>query len=184
MNIIVQPYGSRKCYCRPDTTWERENKDFYSPDCVDVLYWTPVLFARVGKAGKCIGKKFVSRYYDSVGFGALLYTGDDDVAFTSCADHTSLLPMPLYNPVVLEGEDNTFQVFRNSEPLFECRCQGLAGELDETICRASSLTSLRIGDFVAMELATVSTLASRTDGDTDFRAVFSGNELYDLRILF
>ena len=60
MNIIVQPYGKTLGYCRPDTTWERENKDFYVPESVDTLLWTPVLFARISKAGKCIGEKFVS----------------------------------------------------------------------------------------------------------------------------
>ncbi len=192
MNIIVRPYGSARCYCRPDTTWERENKDFYSPDCVDELYWTPVLFARVCKAGKCIGKKFVSRYYDSIGFGALLYIGHSDgsgeeridIAFTSCADHTSLLPMPLYNPVVLEGKDNVFEVFRNSEPFWKSGDKALTEELEGAICDASALTSLRIGDFVAMELAPMELIASRPEGQVDFKAVYCGNDLYDFKIMF
>lgn len=75
MNIIVKPYGSSICYCRPDTTWERENKDFYSPECVNEIHWTPVVFARISKAGKCVGKKFVERYYDGVGCGMLMYCG-------------------------------------------------------------------------------------------------------------
>ena len=91
MNIIVKPYGSSLCYCRPDTTWERENKDFYSPECVKELHWAPIVFARISKAGKCIGGKFVSRYYDGYSFGVLLYCNDGPLAFTSCADHTSRL---------------------------------------------------------------------------------------------
>ena len=55
MNIIVKPYSGQHCYCRPDTTWERENKDFYVPDGVENLRWAPVLFARISKAGKHIG---------------------------------------------------------------------------------------------------------------------------------
>ena len=38
MNIIIKPHGSNSCYCRPDTTWERENKDFYVPENVGTLY--------------------------------------------------------------------------------------------------------------------------------------------------
>ena len=61
MNIVVKPYGSDLCYCRPDTTWERENRDIYSPECIDEWNAAPILFARISKAGKCISQKFISR---------------------------------------------------------------------------------------------------------------------------
>ena len=73
MNIIVKPYGSELCYCRPDTTWERENRDFYVPEGIGNISWAPVIFARVSKAGKCISPKFASRYFDAFGFGMLMY---------------------------------------------------------------------------------------------------------------
>lgn len=182
MNIIVRPYGSEKCYCRPDTTWERESKDFYVPECTESLFWTPVLFARVNKAGKCIGKKFVSRYYDAVGCGVLLYTGQD-IAFASCADHTSLLPMPLYNPVVLEGEDNAFEVYKEGSCIWNEK--NLSKELlEDAVCRASALTSLRIGDFVTVELAPMQKLVSRDEKDAQLKVSYCGNELCDLKIVF
>ena len=182
MNIVVKPYGSEFCYCRPDTTWERENKDFYVPECAESLYWAPVLFARVNKAVKCIGKKFVSRYYDAVGCGVLLYTGKD-IAFASCADHTSLLPMPLYNPVVLEGEDNVLEVFMNGSSIWNER--NLSKDaIEETVCRASSLTSLRIGDFVAVELSPMQKLVSRDEKDAQMKVSYCGNDLFDLKIVF
>ena len=114
MNIIIKPYGSTLCYCRPDTTWERENRDFYSPECVNEIYWTPVAFARISKAGKCVSGKFVERYYDGFNFGALMYCHIGESEFSAYVDHTSILPHPLYNPVVLEGE-NIFEVMRNGE---------------------------------------------------------------------
>ena len=118
MNIIVKPFGSGLCYCRPDTTWERENKDFYAPESIDEIYWAPIVFARISKAGKCIGAKFASRYYDAFNFGALLYCNSGEIAFTSCTDHSSLLPAPLYNPVVMENEENVHEVKRNGETVF------------------------------------------------------------------
>ena len=184
MNIVVKPYGSETCYCRPDTTWERENKDFYSPECVDELYWTPVMFARISKAGKCIGRKFTSRYYDAVGFGALIYIGKEDVAFSSCTDHTSLLPMPLYNPVVLESTENIFEFFRNGQTLWNFNSHDKIGILEESICKASALTSLRIGDIVALELAPMQILASRSEGSKRFRSTYCENELFDINLLF
>lgn len=183
MNIIVRPYGSDLCYCRPDTTWERENKDLYSPECVNEWHWAPVLFARISKAGKCIGPKFVSRYYDGFSFGMLLYNDPEQgLAFSSCADHTSILPLPLYNPVVLENEENIFRIFANDTEISSTNpCKDL---LEDTICKASERTSLRIGDFVAVELAPLASLASRTSGEFSLKATFCENQLFDFKVIF
>ena len=186
MNIIVKPYGSDRCCCRPDTTWERENKDFYSPECVNEIYWTPIVFARISKAGKCIGSKFASRYYDAIGFGILLYLGDGEIAFSSCADHTSVLPFPLYNPVVSENADNVFEVKRNGESLFSVQmadidCKSL---IESAICTASGLTSIRIGDFTAVELGSGRLLAERNDREIKVEASFCENSLFDFKVIF
>ena len=181
MNIIVRPQGSDLCYCRPDTTWERENRDLYSPDCVNEWTWAPVLFARVSKAGKCIGKKFVSRYYDGFNFGALLYMGGSDTAQASCIDHTSILPLPLYNPVVMDNEESIFVVQRNGEEIF--RSRAVRELIEETLCKASQLTSLRIGDFVAVELEPLMLLAARKDGDISLKASYCDNEIFNFKII-
>ena len=179
MNITVKPYDRELCYCRPDTTWEKEGKDFYVPDGVEKVLWTPVVFARISKAGKCVGAKFVSRYYDGFGIGALLYCSDEDLAFSSCLDHTSLLPMPLYNPVVLDNKDNEYILGKLKGNL-----EGIKEALEDAICKASELTSLRIGDFVAIELAPASLLAERKEGSLDFKATFCENEIFSYRIIF
>ena len=201
MNIIVKPYGSDICYCRPDTTWERENRDFYSPECVNEVSWTPVVFARVSKAGKCIGKKFASRYYDGVGCGMLMYCGLSDLSMTSCADHTSILPMPLYNPAVLE-DCKVFDVCRNGESL-ACLTSTAADTpasesddvtstiqiewrhlLEEALCNASALTSVRIGDLIAVELAPITRLATRQDAEITVNGTFCENETFAFKIKF
>lgn len=181
MNIITRPYGSSSCYCRPDTTWEREDKDFYVPDSVEVIYWAPVVFARISKAGKCIGRKFASRYYDGFGFGALLYCNDGPVAFTSCADHTSRLPFPLNGPDFLE-EGKEYSVTVNGETVFT----GVADRalIEETICMASGTTSLRIGDFVAVEMGPVRPLASKKDQEARIEGRLNGEATYGFKLIF
>ena len=224
MNIIVKPYGSSTCYCRPDTTWERENKDFYSPECVNEIYWTPVVFARISKAGKCVGSKFVGRYYDAVGCGMLLYCGTSGLSVSSgdpsnpatagCAlqrstgpfaeslathtrgwenaisdhqpirqlshivDKTSILPHPLFQPVVLEDEKE-FTV--SGSPVIMSEAKDL---LEEALCKASELTSLRIGDFIAVELAAPAMLARREDGEVSVKGEFCEKEIFNFRIIF
>ena len=197
MNIIVKPYGSDLCYCRPDTTWERENKDFYSPECVNDIYWTPVVFARVSKAGKCVGRKFVERYYDGVGCGMLLYCGTSTTSFDGSAgvrwlsevvDRSSILPHPLFQPVVLEDE---------KEFMVSCQHDGqgdatlshniiLSGAkdlLEEALCNASQLTSLRIGDFVAVELRELQKLAAREEGNIAVKGDFCEKEIFGFKIV-
>ena len=207
MNIIVRPYGSDLCHCRPDTTWERENKDFYSPECVNEIYWTPVVFARISKAGKCVGRKFVERYYDGIGCGMLMYCSGQAMIsngplptswappptrgwenaisdhqpirpLSHIVDKTSILPHPLFQPVVLEDE-KAFIVNDTSVIL-----SGAKDLLEEAICKASTLTSLRIGDFVAVELAPAGLLASKDEGSAAFRASYCENDMYEFKLIF
>ena len=189
MNIVVKPYGGGFSYCRPDTSWERENRDLYTPDRIDRWDWAPIVFVRISKTGKCVGRKFASRYYDAFGFGALLYVGSvegatPDAAAASCADHTSVLPFPLYNLAVLEGPDNMFKVFRNDEEIYGRDCSEVQAAIEEAICSSSEFVSLRTGDIVAVELAPKTTLASRAEGEMQFKATFCENEAFGFKILF
>ena len=163
MNIIVKAFGTGRFYCRPDTTWEREDKDLYLPDAVSGYLWTPVLFARISKAGKCIGRKFADRYYDAVSYGILLYVKDllcpaeqnapeaISLAAASCTDHTSVLPFPMYNKVTLEDGTNIFSVSKDGQEIYST-AEGSAEIIEDAISGASALISLRIGDILAVEL--------------------------------
>ena len=189
MNIIVRPYGSDLCYCRPDTTWERENRDFYSPECVNEISWTPIVFVRICKAGKCIGAKFAERYYDAAGCGILMYCNDAEMAFSSCVDHTSILPYPLEGPEIFGQAEAVFTVTgktgRNCADERSYSINGKAKDLiHDAICRASRLTSLRIGDHIAVELDTSVPLASRKDGEAEVKGSFCGRDTFDFKIIF
>ena len=192
MNIIVKPYGSDLCYCRPDTTWERENKDFYSPECVNEIYWTPVVFARISKAGKCVGKKFVERYYDGVGCGMLMYCGGQAMIsngpLSHIVDKTSILPHPLFQPVVLEDKKefavSTKVAGTGSNAEASVILSGAKDLIEEALCTASQLTSLRIGDFVAVELKEQQKLASKEDGTVAVKGEFCEKEIFSFNIIF
>ena len=157
-------------------------KPFFIPDWSEDVRMTPCVVLRVSRMGKNIAARFASRYYDAFNFGILLYGSDKDIAFSSCMDHTSLLPFPLYNPIVMENEDNVYEVSRNGDTVFSCNATKEL--IEETVCLASELTSLRIGDLVAVELAPVSILASRPDGETVLNGTFCENTLFDKKIIF
>ncbi len=128
MNIIVSLFGNNGAdYCfRPDTTLEKESFDYYIPDGISELTYSPVLFVRLCRAGKAIGEKFAGRYYDSGGFGVLLYgesiIGSGAAAGLSMAsslDKTSLLPFPLIDKDVLENSRNSFSLSVNERSVNE-----------------------------------------------------------------
>jgi len=182
MNIVVKTTDG-SVYCRPDTTWERENKDLFVPDGIDAYTYAPVIFARISKAGKCIGEKFADRYFDSFNFGALLYVGDN-LATGSCYDHTSVLPGPLYNKIVLGGKVNEYILRKGEETIYSTLVGELESEVRKAIAEVSSIVSLRIGDYVAIELADRKELVNRAEKKVLLNAEFCENPLFDFNIVF
>ncbi len=156
MNIIVRTY-SQKVIVRPDTTLVRNEEDFYPPEFVSTLDCTPVVFARISKAGRSVGRQFASRYYDALGYGVLLYpvdlmTGDEeDFACASCLDHSSYLPPELVDRESFNW-DGGVRVLRDGEEFF-C-CDGVSAALiEDAISQASRYVYVRRGDYIAIELA-------------------------------
>lgn len=196
MNIIVKPYKSEFFLSRPDTTWEKENRDFYCPDDVQELHYAPILFARISKAGKCINEKFAERYFDGVGYGLLLSIGEyltengAGYAASGMLDHTSFLPHPLYNPFVLNGE-NEFIIYKNEDLIFSYK-NGTTEMIQDAIAKASRNTSLRIGDYIAIELEYPEKIAERiggnipdisTDNPIQITSQFCENEILNFKII-
>ena len=56
--------------------------------------------------------------------------------------------------------------------------------LEEALCNASQLTSLRIGDFVAVELKELQKLVSRDEGDIAVKGEFCEKEIFGFNIVF
>lgn len=188
MNIVIKTSNGCIC-CRPDTTWERENKDFFSPDFVKNLLWSPVLFARIGKAGKYINPKYVERYFDGVNFGMLLYPGEiylkDGYAPASILDHTSILPFPLFNPSVIKNGNIATNYLLDNQEIFRLSSnsdQELFAKICDGICDASRHISLRIGDMVAIELANPSELVSGKGNEKEISGTFCENETFRFKI--
>lgn len=210
MNIIVKPYGKDIFECRPDTSWERENKDIFLIEGINSIEISPVVFARISKAGKCISKKFISRYYDGINFGLLLYPiiqnikndnigdifdtasgNDEQQTRLNYLDHTSLLPHPLYNPIVLENADNSFNLQIDGTDTYSCDCsEEIKDKLENAITESSRYISLRIGDMVAVEISnglnaftSISSNNQNSDHSIGIRAEFCDKETISTRLI-
>ena len=187
MNIIVKT-SSDHIAVRPDTTWEKDNEDFYPPEFVNELTYSPVLFARVLKPGRSVGKKFASRYYDSVGYGVLLYPENmidgtpEGYAQAICLDHTSFLPSTTFPPQRLE-EDDRFSLFRNEAELFTFDYPSL-NMIEDALVEATKLLYIRTGDLIAIELSDRKPLTNRTNSGTHITGTFGQDKVLDFQIIF
>ena len=196
MNIVLKTAGGRTIV-RPDTTWEKNSGDFFPPDSVDNVTWTPVMFLRCAKPGRCIGRRFIPRYYDSLGFGMLLYPenmidgSEEGFATASCLDHTSSLPIPLFPLQAAGDKANCFSVLKDGAQIFICRPgeaspAGTVGlpMMESVLEETSRMVYLRKGDFIAAELLRRSLLLSRGESPARVTATFCGSTVLDFEIRF
>ncbi len=176
MNIVTLT-SSRRVIVRPDTTWEKDGEDFFVPDFVSRLSWTPVVFARISKPGRSIGERFASRYFDRFGYGVLLYPEDlidgseEGYACASCLDHTSFLPGTLMDKSGCAAAG--FSVLRGEEEIFRIAGES-GGRMEAAISEASRFCYLRTGDLLAMELQARTPLCSREDGRCAVHCMIGG----------
>ena len=192
MNIVVLS-NKGHVYCRPDTSWERDNEDFYVPDFVDRLNYSPILFARISKPGKSISSTFAHRYYDAVNFGLFLYPQSlldipgEGWACAACLDHSSFLPFPLYNPITLGEKENRFVLKSISnaseECLFSC-CAPDKNLIEKAIEQVSRYCYLRCGDMVAIELQQMSFLCDRSVESLQIVGSYCDNPTIDFKIIY
>lgn len=167
MNIVVET-AKGFTVVRPDTTWERYNRDFYVPDYVAGLYWTPVVYATVIRPGKFIKQDFAHRYLSPAAYGVLFYPVEnradgsmadpEQFAQACCLNHSSFLPSPF--------PDDSWSIPNDAFALTIDGAEAFATSLDPTpflfgaLERASQRVLLRNGDLLALELQPRQLLAS------------------------
>ncbi len=165
MNIILKTHSGR-IVARPDTTWEKDNEDFYPPEFVESMTFSPVIFCRVSKPGRSVGERFASRYYDGIGFGVMLYPENlidgsaEGYAQASCLDHTSFLPYPTFAKETMEENNAPFKLCKDGEVVYSSAEHSLE-VLEQAIVEATKMVYIRTGDIVAVELDLRKALASR-----------------------
>lgn len=187
MNILVKTWSGR-IIVRPDTTLKKNSEDVYPQDEVEGFSFVPILFARVCKAGRSIGRGFASRYYDAVNYGLLLYPDnfldgtEEGFACASCLDHTTFLPMPMYNPAVL-GNGNEFRILKDGKEIYST-VSGSPEHIEDILTEATSRIFIRTGDIMAIELAPRTPLTDKKAGRTLIQCSYCGNPSLDFNIVF
>lgn len=184
MNIVVRTY-SGKTLVRPDTSRDHNGEDLYVPDFIDSLSFTPVITARMARAGKCVGEKFAHRYFDGIGFGMLMYPdclldgSAESFAQASCLDHSSYLPLPAS---AVDGR-NVFSIFCNGREIFRSEPTG-SSLLEKALAECTRLCFVRTGDYLAAEMQELSPLCRRADGRIRIEAYSNKEKILDYNIIY
>lgn len=172
MNIVVKT-ANGFTLTRPDTTWERYNRDFYVPEFIQRLSWAPVLFAPVTHAGKFIQPQFAANYFGKLCYGILFYPQDDSqapeaFAQACCLNHSSFLADPVPDGAdAPAGTPFTFHI--DGKEAFK------ADAIDcfvPAFVSASTRVLFRAGDLVALELAPRMPLTA--GGTISFKGIYDG----------
>jgi len=178
MNIIIRTFNGNTV-SRPDTTYKREDGASFLPEFVSQVSASPVLFARMCRAGRSIQEKFVSRYVANFGIGALLYPenlidgGIEGYASACCLDHTTFLSTKELSEKELSGYD--FDVKKDGVALFQETIPSPETVL-KAVCEASRRCYLRTGDIVCAELGMRKRILSEP-GQKCVMEIRSGEEL-------
>ena len=161
MNIIVSPYGKPTFYCRPDSTLIRALDEYYIPDQVERIAASPVMYIKTLRAGKAVAHRFAERYIDSFGFGILLHPTLKREVFADEAerpfienslDYTSIIPLLSFPESELAFHTHKFETSLNYKNPFGELHLPTYEEIMEKISTISRYCSLRIGDFITIEL--------------------------------
>ncbi|MCQ2185066.1 MAG: hypothetical protein MJY62_06640 [Bacteroidales bacterium] len=188
MNIPVKTYNGR-IYCRPDASRDKEDKDIYLPDSVTALYWVPVVFVKIGRAGKCIGEKFVGRYLESYSPGALLYEASayeaGDLATSTCMDHMSILPVNLRPLQELDDRQMDYILEVGGETVCSLPCSEWKRMLEKAVVDVTARLTVHIGDLVCVELCEPVPLeGAKKENALGFKGVLTGEQIFNFSFIF
>lgn len=194
MNVIVFPSWERGYYFRPDTTIEREGKDFFCPEEVTSLSASIILYVKICRAGKAVSAKFAKRYYNSFGVGLLLYgeslidrSNPVSYSIASALDYTTILSKEIgelgADACAGVGSGAISEIVFDHNSGSECISIELNNEIpsiiEAKIETLSRMNSLRVGDILAIEL---SQGKIQIDTNDNLKLSFLGQTLLDFKI--
>ena len=152
MNIAVLKADGNGYFFRPDSTLNHAWYDYYCPDGVSALTAVPCVYTKIIKAGKCVSERFAPRYFNSFAFGCLLSDANpavpEPVACTM--DFTSVMDMDM--APLADLPESRFVLELNGKDVFATETPLNAKMFIDALTQITRLTTLRIGDVIAIEL--------------------------------
>jgi len=190
MNIFILNDCSGEFYFKPDTTFCKENADFYFPHHIELLKIEPLIATKILKSGKFISSRFANRYYSKIDFALnifhnkifqtpitiseLTFFSAIDSSFYYCSSNQLLDISEDLNIITLFNRHNTTSINLNID---------LETKINQAIEKLSSYITLKSGDIVAISFD--STINIKRGDNIKMRVGFSDDnydEVFDFLI--
>ena len=149
MKIVAYKSAGDYC-CRPDTTLNHNNSDYWCPEGVSAMKAVPCIYTHIDKAGKCVAERFARRYFKTVAFGCLLTDAAEGTppSVTTSMDFTSIMDMGwMDNP-----EQTSLKFAMNGSEVFSADGKDYSEDFARAIVDITRRSTVRIGDIIALEL--------------------------------
>lgn len=160
MNILTVNHDFNLFKFRPDSTMTRSQERYYLPDYVKSISFSPIVWFRCSRPGKCVEKRFAHRYLDAFGYGILLYPELDDSIcgdrefIAEALDFTSIVPLQSH-PISDYGAFPDFKpltVAVNGHIVSENPPHPDYDRIRQIISGITQYAATRTGDLIAYEL--------------------------------
>ena len=155
--IKMKAESSPVFFIKPETALLRNHYDFYVPDFSSQIEYETELVLRICKMGKCIDRKFASRYYDALTVGLDITARDVQSearkkglpwflskGFDSSAPVGDFLPKSDFDSV----NDVDFSLKINGKEVQKGNSKNMIFPPDEIVSYVSRFVTLKTGDLI------------------------------------
>jgi len=160
VNILTVGHDYTLFKFRSDSTMTRSQENYYLPDYVKSISFTPIVFFRCSRPGKSVEERFAHRYIDAFGYGILLNPSlSDDITsnrefIASALDFTSIIPLETH-PISDYGFYPSFKPLMlsvNGHVILESPVHPTYDRIRQMIAGITRFAATRTGDLIAYEL--------------------------------
>lgn len=145
MNIFVFDYCSGNFFNKQDSCLVLENYQFYTPDFVSEITFSPAIVIKINKSGKYIKPDFASRYYSIYGTAINIYAQN----FINDANEN---PLFFFKSSLLDKSTFLKKAEVTITDFFENRNPNLIPDFNLKISQLSKFSSLKSGDLILFEI--------------------------------
>lgn len=160
MNLITVKNNGKFFYTTPDTSLNRDSKDYFCPESIDEFAVVCFYYVRIEKNAKAIAEKYANRYISGFGYGikmeAVNIGGEDNpymYSMSSALDNTAYIS-PCVTQEEFTGLKPDLKIDDYIEPSIIISAESVIKSYPKVIANITSISTLRSGDIILFEADT------------------------------
>lgn len=161
MNLITIKDNGEFFYTTPDTSLNRDSKDYFCPESIDKFAVVCFYYVRIEKNAKAVTEKYANRYISGFGYGikmeAVNIGGEDNpymYSMSSALDNTAYIS-PCITQEEFTGLKPNFKIDNiDIAPNDIISAGSVISSYQKVIANITSISTLRSGDIILFEADT------------------------------